>query len=334
MAGLPLLGAAALSLVTLFADVAASAPEPLDRVVGVVGEKPIFLSELRKRVAPHFYRIDYMGGPAADRAAMKTKVMREVVERMIDELLEAREAEKLHITADSSEIEAGMDAVAKQAKIARADLLAEAKKQGYPESEYRAEIARQIIEGKLMQLRVRPRVRVSDADQRAVYATWAKEQAGPDAPIDVRFIVLNVAKDATDASKKTTEALAKQIIGQARSGTDFCSLVTKHSQDSATKSACGSRGKMPRSSLLADIAKATSTLKPGETAPDPLLFTDPAGSTAYLVLQVAPGTITAVPPFDVVKDRMKERAELEAVERERKKWVADLRKGVYVEVKL
>ena len=85
---------------------------------------------------------------------------------------------------------------------------------------------------------------------------------------------------------------------------------------------------------MPDIAKATSALKPGEVSSQPVFFTDPSGSSAYLVLQLAPGAAPTVPTFESVKEQMKERAYLEATERERKKWLDDIRKGVYVEVKL
>jgi peptidyl-prolyl cis-trans isomerase SurA len=275
-----------------------------------------------------------MESDAATRAAAKKKTFGELVERMIDEEVERHEAERSHLGVTDDEVDSGIDQVARQAKMTKAELLAEAKKQGYSESDYRAEIRRQVLEGKLIQLRVRGRVLVTDADARAAYATWTKEQTGADAPVDVRIIVLRVPADATAASKKTTETLATQIISQARSGTDFCTLVTKHSQDSTTTSACGSRGKIPRSSLMPDIAKAASALKPGETASQPVFFTDPAGSSAYLVLQLAPGAAPAVPAFESVKEQMTQRAYVEATERERKKWLDELRKNVFIEVKL
>ena len=54
--------ALAFVLAGLFADASA-----LDRVAAVVGDKPIFLSEVRRRARPHLYRIDFMGGDAKER---------------------------------------------------------------------------------------------------------------------------------------------------------------------------------------------------------------------------------------------------------------------------
>lgn len=314
-------------LVGLFADV-----EPLDRIAGIVGDKPVFLSELRRRARPHFYRIDYMGGDAKQREAAKKETLRQVLDRIVEERIEAAEADRAHITVDDAEITNGIKMVAEQAKLTPAELVAEAKKQGMTEADYKEEIRRQILEGKLVQLRVRGRVKVTEADARAVYATWVKEQTGADAPVDLRILVLGLPAKATEDEKKAKEALAARIASQAKSGADFCTLVTTHSEDPTTKANCGSRGPMPRSMLLADIAKATASLEPGKTA-DPVFFTDPTGARGYLVIQRAPGAPPAVAPFEKVKEQMMSRAMTEATERARKQWLEELRKPVYVEVK-
>jgi peptidyl-prolyl cis-trans isomerase SurA len=315
------------ALAGLFADVTA-----LDRIAAVVGEQPIFLSDVRRRARPHFYRIDFMGGDVKARDAGKAEAMRQMIERMIDERLEASEADKAHVTVTDAEVEEGIKQVLAQAKMSSAELMAEVKKQGMTEAEYKDEIRRQILEGKLIQLRVSFRVKVAEADARAVYATWVKDQSGAKAPVDLRIVVLQVPAGATADQKKAKETLAAQIASQAKSGTDFCTLVTQHSDDPTTKTSCGSRGPMPRDMLLADIAKASEPLKPGETAA-PIMFVDPAGTQGYLVIQRAPGAPKAVPPFEKVKDEMMKTAHAEALERERKQWLQDLRKGTYIEVK-
>lgn len=314
------------ALVVLLAD-AMGAPktEPLDRVVAVLGDRPIFLSELRQRARPHFVRMELSGlsSPTA-----KTEVLQTMLERMVEERLEEREADKAHVGVSPSEVDDAMKQVAANIKLSPAELVTEAKRQGMSEQDYRDEIRRQVLEGKLLQLRVRMKVRVGDAEARAAYAAWVKEQSGPNAPIDLRIIVLKSTAD----TKKANEALATQLVTQAKGGADFCGLVKKHSQDPSTTSTCGSRGPMPRSLLFPDIAKATTNIKPGEVI-GPVSFTDPAGEKAVLVVQRAPGKET-VPTFESVKDQMRERAYMEATERERRTWLQELRKTIYVEVKL
>lgn len=322
MIALPLAG---LALVGLLADAA-----PLDKIVAIVGESPIFLSELRHRAKPHLFRIAYTSGNDPKKKAAETAEMfRALLDRIVEERIEEREAEKMHLTVTSDEVDSGINQVAAQAKLPKSALMDEAKRQGMTEQDYRDEIRRQVLEGKLIQLRVRTRVKVGDADVKKTYDDFIKTFSGPDAPIDLRILVLRVSGGAD--GKKLAETRASQIVQQAKSGTDFCTLVTQHSQDDTTKNKCGSNGPVPRSSLIPDIAKIGSALKPKETAA-PFYFKDPSGNEAYLVIQR--GADIPTPKLDAVKDQMKEKAYMEAVERERKQWLVEIKKGVYVDVRL
>ena len=322
---------AALAFVVL-AQAAGSpgAPPVLDRVAGIVGDTPIFLSEVRARARPMLAVAEQAAGGDKTKAdAARAQLHREMLDRMIDERIEEREAERLHITVSSDELDNAIDVVSKQAKLTKESLFAEAKKQGFSERDYKDEIKRQILEGKLIQLRVRARVKVTDADAKKAYDQFVKDTSGPNAPLDLRIIALRVGDAADDRAKK--EALANQIVQKAKSGTDFCSLVTQHSDDTSTKNTCGSHGPAPRSALFPEIAKVAGALDPGKTAA-PLFFTEPSGGKVFLVIQR--GAAVATPSFESVKDQMKERAYMETVERERKQWLGELRKGTFVDVRL
>jgi peptidyl-prolyl cis-trans isomerase SurA len=301
----------------------------LDRLVAVVGERPVLLSELRRRVRPAFYRVDAIGGDVKTRADAKEVALRETLDRIIDGRLVEAAADAAHVTVLSHEIDAGIRAVAAQAKLSVDELLAEAQRQGMSEAEYKDEIRRQLLEGKLLRMR---NVQVTDVEGRAVYATWKKEQTGPDASIDLRILVLHVAPDAAPAAKKATETLATKIATQARAGTDFCGLVSKHSQDTATTSSCGSRGPVPRSSLLPELEKAARGLKPGEIS-GPISFIH-SGDQTYCVIQRAPGSAPEMASYESVRDQMMARAFGEASERERKRWLEELHKNTFIEKKL
>ena len=53
-----------------------------------------------------------------------------------------------------------------------------------------------------------------------------------------------------------------------------------------------------------------------------------------MVLPVASTTQPTVPAFEQVKEKMIDRAFVEATERQRKLWLQELRRGVYVDVRL
>jgi peptidyl-prolyl cis-trans isomerase SurA len=303
----------------------------VERIVAVVGERPILLSDLRQRGRPHLWRIAASAPSPTQQAAQESEMFRELLNRLIDETLEENAAGKAHISVSPEEIDNGIRQVANQTKLQPADVINEAKKQGLTEQDYRDEIRRQVLEGKLIQLRVRGRVRVTDLDAHAAYERWQKEIAQQQ-PVDLKIIVLQISPGGSPQAAAAREALAQDIVMRARRGDDYCALVTQFSQDPSTLNTCGSRGLVPMAALFPELQQAAKALKTGETS-DPIPFRDPMGNSAILVVQLANANPT-LPPFEQVKEQMMERAFGDATERQRKLWLTELRRGVYIDVRL
>jgi len=132
----------------------------VDRVIAVVGHEPILLSDLRAQLKPHRIRLDKSGpkdGPA--RAAAERALERQMLDRMIEDRVFAGEAERSKIAVSASEIDSALSFMANEQGITVGGLMAKARELGMTETEYRAEIRRQLIEGKVLQLRVVPRIK-------------------------------------------------------------------------------------------------------------------------------------------------------------------------------
>jgi peptidyl-prolyl cis-trans isomerase SurA len=303
----------------------------VERVVAVVGERPILLSELRQRARPHLFRIASMSPNPTQQAAAESEMFRTVLTRMIEDRLEEQAADKAHITVTPDEVDNALRIVAQQNHLDMKQLIAEAKRQGLSEQDHRDEIRRQVLEGKLIQLRVRGRVRVTDQDARAAYQSMVKELSQQN-PVELRLLVLQVPPGATQETANARVVLAEELSKRAKAGEDFCALVSQYSEDTRTKANCGSNGALPLTMLLPELQQVATSLKPGETS-NPIVFRDPTGQQAILVVQVVT-TEAKAPPFEQVKDEMMNRAFAEATERQRKAWLDELRRGVYIDVRL
>ena len=320
----------------LFITGAAIAPRPaeaaiVERIVAVVGERPILLSELRQRARPHLFRIAMSTQNPSQQAAAESEMFRELLTRLIDERLEEQAADKAHLTVTPEEVDNGIRQVAAQARLDPKQLVAEAKRQGLSEQDYRDEIRRQVLEGKLIQLRVRGRVRVTEQDARAAYNTYVKDLA-QQSPVELRILVLSIPPGTSQQTAAARVTLAEELSRRAKSGEDFCQLVLEYSDDPSTKNTCGSRGPVPLQALFPELQDVARTQKAGETS-QPIVFKDPTGQQAVLVVQTGASQGKA-PAFEQVKDQMMERAFVEATERQRKQWLQELRRGVYIDVRL
>jgi peptidyl-prolyl cis-trans isomerase SurA len=303
----------------------------IERVVAVVGERPILLSELRLRARPHLYRIVQQTQNATQQAAAESEMFRELLNRLVEERLEETAADKAHLSVSADEVDNAVRQVAAQQKMSATQVVDEAKREGLTEQDYRDELRRQVLEGKLIQLRVRGRVRVTEQDARAAYGHWEKDVAN-ESPVDLRILVLQIPPGSSQQTATARQVLGEELAKRARQGEDFCNLVQNFSEDPTTKSTCGSRGPTPKARLFPELQQIVDQHKPGETAA-PFTFTDPMGNHAVLVVQVADKQ-PRLPPYEEVKEQMMERAFLEATERQRKLWLAELRRGVYIDVRL
>jgi peptidyl-prolyl cis-trans isomerase SurA len=307
----------------------------VERVVAVIGERPVLWTELLKRAAASRIQIRMQTRDPNIISVQEQEMYKELLEKMIDDRLEEQQADRAHISVTSEEVDRGIANIASQAQaqggkpVTADDVIAEVRRRGLTEQDFRDEIRRQIVEGKLIELRVRPRVRVTDQDAHAAYQHWAQEMADQQ-PIDVRILVKRIPAQATATQYQAIAALAQQLSDWARAGQDFCQLVAQYSDDTSTRGTCGSHGTQPTAALLPAIQNAIRTMKPG-TVSDPIALQ--SGSDEALVILMPMGTAT-VPPFDQVKNEMMQRALLEGLERARKQWLQELRQKVYIDVRL
>ena len=295
----------------------------VERVVAVVGDRPILLSELRNRAKPNLLRLMAGQRDANFHAAAETEIYKEFLARMIDERLMEGAAEKARIAISPEEVDRGIQNVATNAKIQVRDLVLEVRRQGLTEQDFRDEIRRQILEGKLMELRVRPRVRVTEQDARAAYHHY-KQEIAEQHPVDLRVLALRIGGNV-DARV----ALAEQIVARGRKGEDFCVLVQQFTDDVETRATCGSRGPQPWAALVPQVQQAMKTMRPGDVS-DPVVISGAGQAIVIFQLVGEP----KMPAYEELKADMMQRAVIEGMERQRKLWLGELRRGVYIDVRL
>lgn len=321
------------------AAIVASAPAAratiVERVVAVIGERPVLWTDLLHRAAPSRIQIRMQATDPNVVSVQEQEMYKELLDHMIDERLEEQQADKAHITVTPEEIDRGIANIAAQAQaqqgrpVTSQDVLAEVRRRGMTEQDFRDEIRRQVLEGKLIELRVRPRVRVTEQDAHVAYQHFVQEYRDQEA-VDVRLIVLHVPAGATTQDQEAKFTLAEQLVREARSGKDFCALVKQYSDDTSTKTTCGSHGPQAFAQLLPPIQQVVKTVKPGEVS-DPLPMR--AGNDAVIVIAMPMGAAN-VPAYESVKNEMMQKALIDGLERARKQWLQELRQNVYIDVRL
>ncbi|MEZ4373046.1 MAG: peptidylprolyl isomerase [Polyangiaceae bacterium] len=319
--------AAALVGLALLASSHTGSATVVERVVAVVGEQAILLSDLRQRAKPVLARVYQQTPPGAQRAAATSQVYKEVLERMVEEELERRAANQARITITAKEIDDAIVRVARQNKVSVDKLIGEALSSGMTEAEYRSELRRQLLEAKLMNLRIAGRIRITEEDLKSSYRAIVMEERKKLA-FRTAWIMVNIPAGADDAGIAKARAEAKRIASEARSGTDFGKLAKQYSVDVKTK---GQGGLLPRqlpSQLPKDLRAAVMNLELGDVS-DPVRL----GGT-FVVLKLVERTETELPSYEEARNQLQGRVYMEKMAKARDHWLRTLRKRTHVEVRL
>src|SRR5262245_56552535 len=118
---------------------AAFCPRPaeaivVERIVAVVGDDPILLSELRARAKPFLIQIQQRVRPGAEQAAAESEVFKDMLAKMIDEKLEAQAAVRAGVSVTNEEIDNALRNIAANQSMSVAELLKAARaRSGMPE---------------------------------------------------------------------------------------------------------------------------------------------------------------------------------------------------------
>lgn len=172
--------ALALALALTTAATAGAAPRLLERIIAVVDDKPIFLSELRARARPVLAKL------AGDekRALTEGEVAaaeRELLDRIIDERIFAVDPDTRFLEVTTVDVDDAVLAMAKDGKTTPDALYASAAGLGLDRAAFREEIRRQLLDVKWTIAVLRPRVRLPATDSagftEALAAERAKERA-------------------------------------------------------------------------------------------------------------------------------------------------------------
>ncbi len=294
----------------------------VERIVAVVGERPILLSDVQRRARPFRVRMMASGANPQQMQQAEVQMQKELLQRLIDERLEELAAEKAKVSISREEVDAAIGNVATNARLTVADLLREAATQGLAEADYREELRRQLLEGRLFQLRGRGRPRASEVEARAAFEKWTKQPGNEQPVVRVALLALRAGVEGADGLAARTKAVEDRLAA----GAGFCDLVKEFADDVSSHATCGDRGPQPASALLPAITKAVEGLSAGAVSAP---FS--AGDAVIFAKLIEP---LRAPVFEDLREAMTDRAAQESADKQRKAWLLELRAGHFVDVRM
>lgn len=299
----------------------------VERVIAVVGEKAILFSDLRERARPMLLRVHQEVPSGAQRAAAISQVYKVLLESMIDEELQHRAAARAKIVVMSREVDDALARIAAQNKLEVEQVLEEATRAGLSEQQYRNELRRQVLEAKLLNLRLQGRIRVLDEDLRSAYRKIVMEERRKQR-CRLAWLNLRLPAGATGQVIEQKRAQIERIALAARAGADFSELAQRYSEDLRTREAGGMLGWKKPGELPAQLDEVALLLDVGQVSA-PIRLGD-----SWVILKLVERDPSELPTYDEARNELAERVYLEKMNKARRQWLDGLRRQTHVDVRL
>ncbi len=312
----------------------------VERIVAVVGERAFLQSDLRVRARPFLTQLHArcpLGTPQCIPA--ENKIYAQLLDRMVEEELESQAARRVNISVNSRDVDESLARIASLNKSTPAQLVRDVMRQsGMTEAEYRQELRRQVLEGKLLQRVVTQQIRITKGELEAAFRRLVAQERKI-LLYQPAWLVLQVGDEPSPELLAARKAEALELAKLVRSGSDFGQLVRQYSGDKKTRESGGDLGiRAPIGSpaalrgdqkvLAEELEDAALALEPGQVS-EPFVFRD-----AIALVFLTNRQPSRYSSFEATQNELVQRVQAEKLELAKQKWLKDLRKRTLVDVRL
>ncbi|GJM17154.1 MAG: chaperone SurA [Thermodesulfobacteriota bacterium] len=323
--------AVSLLLITGFLSATVNAKEVIDRVVAIVNDDLITLSELRETSL------------SLDPTTKEPLDQRTVLNQMVESKLFEQEAKKRGLTVSEEELDASIEQVRLRYGLDEDQMEEVLKKQNLTPESFREQWRVQTLGNKLLESQLRNAIVVTDDEiveyykqnYGAIdYSSTFGEEPGSEEEVEVAHIL--ISPDAPNAEGKAIE-----VAELAKSGNDFGTLAKEYSDDSFTADNGGNLGTFKKGDLIEPLEIAVERTPEGKVSGP---VQSPAGYHVIKVLNrtgADKGKKAKEEPAgdeeyisDTEKENIRQIIHKQKAEVKLRAWLQEMREKAYVEIKL
>ncbi len=266
-----------LLLCCLSASAGALEPVTLDRIRAVVNDDVITQQELTQRLNAAIKQLQKQGTLLPD----NTSLEKQVLERMITEMLQSQFARESGLRVDDVQLEKAMTRIAQQNKLESVVAFrAKLENEGVDFNKFREEIRGEIVSVRLREREVDSKLVISESDIED-YLTTQANQGNKGEELQLAHILIIVPEQASAESIQSYKRRAEEAQAKLKEGSPFAQIAAGYS-DANDALQGGSLGWRPADRLPSLFSEPLSKMKPGEVSP---LLRSPTGFHLIKLLQ-------------------------------------------------
>ncbi len=305
----------------------------IDRVVAVVNNDVITLSELDRTGREYFARVkDKAPETEMDRALEKAR--EEVLSSLIDKTIVRQQAEHLSITVTEEEIDTAVDQIMARNNATIEDFRRELASMNIPEQEYRDNIRDQILQSKLINYEVRSRIVIIEDDIKEYYQKEYTQEKGESGYhiLQMGFTWRNTVtlEEAGFDTKEEAREKAEEIRKRVLDGESFKELAQSYSNLPSAADG-GDIGLFTKEEMSEDMKDVILKMQPGEIS---AIIETGRAFQFFKLLSVRDGDIVVKAPYESVREEIRDILYSQEMEEQYKSWVKSLREEAYIKILL
>jgi peptidyl-prolyl cis-trans isomerase SurA len=229
----------------------------IDRIIAIVGEDAVMLSELRIETLKLAKRMQQQGQAPTNEAAIQQRAF----DALILNKLQLAEAARLGITADEETVTRAVNAIAKNNNLSALEFRRALEAEGMDFNTFRQSLRDEIA---VRQLRNREVLQKIDVTKSEV-DSYLEKSGGVEGRTAVRllYILVTVPDDASAEQKESLRLKAEQTASQIREGADFRALARQVSTGQGAENG-GDLGWLPMDGIPPLFKPYVTTMEVGE----------------------------------------------------------------------
>ena len=234
----------------------------VDRVVAVVNQEIITLSELEKWKGPLVAEIK-----TEDRLAKQEQtreVLQKILDRLVEEKLVDQEVKRLGIKITAKELEGAIEELKRRNNLTRENFEKALAMEGLSLEGFKKEFEKQILRSRLISMAVKVEPKVGEKELKDFYEKNRDRYRGVETYRPGQ-ILLYIPKDATPEQVQEIRNRCQKVLEKIKKGEDFGELAVLYSEDASAKDR-GDLGYFKKGDLLPAFEKEALHLKVGETS--------------------------------------------------------------------
>jgi len=321
------------SFLLLFLCATFSYGEHVDRIVAVVNDDVITLTEIEKAGFQYFENIKAQAPPREVERALE-QGREQVLSSLVDDTIVRQKALELGMSVEEADIDSAVAEMLGQNNATLEEFKSDLAKSNMTEQDYRNSIRDQILQARLINSQVKSRIVILEENMEEYYHKEYSQEKGESGYyiLQVGFNWKNPGKLKLTGFDSKEEVLrkAEEIRARVLAGENFAELAKSYS-DFPSAAEGGDIGLIKKDEMAAYMKDIILPLQPGEISQ--IIETDTTFQF-FKLLSVTDGDVVIKVPFESVKDEIRDILYNREMEEQYNAFVESLREKAYVKILL